>query len=53
MYNQLHNNPCTYCKESLPVYDYYYTIFYYSQTYTTPGEHIHISHTLSFYFRVF
>ena len=35
------------------IFNYYYTIFCYSQTYNTPVEHIHISQTLSFYFRVF
>ena len=35
------------------LFNYYYTIFCYSQTYNTPVEHIHISQTLSFYFRVF
>ena len=35
------------------LFNYYYTIFCYSQTYNTPVEHIHISHTLSFYLRVF
>ena len=34
------------------IFNYYYNIFCCSQTYTTPGEHIHISHTLAFYLRV-
>ena len=35
------------------LFNYYYTIFCYSQTYNTPVEYIHISQTLYFYFRVF
>ena len=52
------NSPLTAHSPELQTYmyylfNYYYTIFCYSQTYNTLVEHIHISQTVSFYFRGF